>query len=123
MHFCSKISFHSPFETDPNPAEQGSGKQYCQRAITMLWSAMESELWEQFLAKKSRNLAKCKPERFRYLAEALPEVIASKRILVDEGLSSRMDFKRLEISKENYFLNRFLYIIKMDLVEEKILSH
>ena len=33
-----------------------NGEQYCRRAITMLWNAMETELWEHFLAKKCRNL-------------------------------------------------------------------
>ena len=53
---------------------------------------------------------KNKPERFLYLAEAVPEVMASKRILLEQGLSEQMDLKRLEISREIFF-NSFLYIL------------
>ena len=60
---------------------------------------MEEELKVFFEEKKSRNSAKNKPERFLYLAEALPELMASKRILVEQGLSDPLDFKDLEKSK------------------------
>jgi hypothetical protein len=47
---------------------------------------MEEELWKLFQAKRERNKVKNKPERFIYLAEAVPELLASKRILVEQEL-------------------------------------
>jgi hypothetical protein len=63
---------------------------------------MEKEVEELLESKKKRNIAKNKPERFLYLAEAMPELLKSKRILVEQKLSEPMDFKRLEESKCNF---------------------
>ena len=52
---------------------------------------------------------KNKPERFLYLAEAVPEVMASKRILLEQGLSEQMDLKRLEISREIFLTVSYIY--------------
>ena len=47
---------------------------------------MEEELWKLFSAKRERNKVKNKPERFHYLAEAVPDLLESKRILVEQEL-------------------------------------
>jgi hypothetical protein len=54
---------------------------------------MEEELWKLFSAKRERNKVKNKPERFHYLAEAVPELLASKRILIEQELYKAREFE------------------------------
>jgi hypothetical protein len=74
---------------------------------------MEEELWKLFHAKRDRNKVKNKPERFHYLAEAVPELLESKRILVEQELyddkarefedDKPREFEYLETSKCFYY--------------------
>jgi hypothetical protein len=66
--------------------QHGGGERHLRHAITLLWNAMEEELWKLFCTKRDRNKVKNKPERFHYLAEAVPELLESKRILVEQEL-------------------------------------
>jgi hypothetical protein len=66
--------------------QHGGGERHCRHAITLLWNAMEEELWKLFCAKRERNKVKNKPERFHYLAEAVPDLLESKRILIEQKL-------------------------------------
>jgi hypothetical protein len=62
---------------------------------------MEKELLAHFAKKKERNLAKNKPERFKYLDEAIPKVMDFKRKLMEDGhLEDKDVYNKMEESKE-----------------------